>query len=293
MKQKSIYRSEQGRQLILLHYEAYLKSLNCNIDREYVPTRFGKTHVLTMGKRDGKPLFILQGGNCINPMTLSWFKGLLSEYKVYAPDTIGHPGYSDETRLSGKDESFALWVTDLLDHYHIERCAFVGPSYGGGIVLRLAAFYPEKIACAVLAAPAGINLGSKTKMIKEILIPLTLFKMSGSKKHLKAIADAMSLSSMKSIDKKIIGKIFRYVSLEQDMPKLTTEKELKHYHSPTLIVAGKTDIFFPEEALFKKAAVLFGDLLEWRAYDMGHFPSDSHLEWINADIKNFLLHHYK
>ena len=235
-----------------------------------------------MGKEDGKPLFIFQGGNCINPMTLSWFKGLLSEYKVYAPDTIGHPGYSDEARISAKDESFTLWITDLLDPYHIERCAFVGPSYGGGIILRLAAFCPEKIACAVFAAPAGISLGSKAKMIKEIMLPLILYKTSGSKKQLKAIANAMSWGSMKAIVRKIIGMIFKHVSLEQDMPKLTVKKELEHYQSPTLIIAGKSDIFFPEEALFRKAASLFDALLEWRAYDMGHFPSDRHIEAINA-----------
>ena len=214
MKNKSIYRSEKGKQLILQHYENYLQSFSLNIRREYVPARFGQTHVLTMDKEDGKPLFIFQGGNCINPMTLSWFKGLLSEYKVYAPDTIGHPGYSDEARISAKDESFTLWITDLLDPYHIEHCAFVGPSYGGGIILRLAAFCPEKIACAVFAAPAGISLGSKAKMIKEIMLPLILYKTSGSKKQLKAIANAMSLGSMKAIVRKIIGMIFKHVSLE-------------------------------------------------------------------------------
>lgn len=292
MKNKSIYRSERGKQLILGKYEEYLQSFSCKIQREYVPTRFGRTHVLTMGKEDGKPLFILQGGNCINPVTLSWFEHLLSKYKVYAPDTIGHPGYSDETRISAKDESFALWITDLLDHYHIERCAFIGPSYGGGVILRLAAFRPQRIACAVLAAPAGISLGSKTKMIKEIMMPLLLYKISGSKKHLASIANAMSWGSMKAMDRKIIRMIFKYVSLEQDMPKLTTKSELKHYHSPTLLIAGKTDIFFPEDALLKKAVPLFGNLLEWRAYDMGHFPSSSHIEIINRDIVAFLAAHY-
>lgn len=117
----SIYRSEEGKSSILEEYEIYLNELGEKFTREYVETRFGKTHVLLTGPLDGKPLFILQGGNCVNPMTLSWFSSLFKEYRIIAPDTIGHPGYSEEARISARFDSFALWVSDLLDHYKIEK----------------------------------------------------------------------------------------------------------------------------------------------------------------------------
>ncbi len=63
--------------------------------------------MLVMGPIDGKPLFILQGGNCYNPMTVSWFFPLFNKYRIYAPDTIGHPGYSDQKKISVKDNSYA------------------------------------------------------------------------------------------------------------------------------------------------------------------------------------------
>lgn len=288
----TIYKSKEGKEQILSQYEHYLTQFDLQIDREYVDTRFGKTHVLKMGKPDGKPLFIFQGGNCINPVTLSWFKGLLTEYKIYAPDTIGHPGYSDETRISASDQSFAHWIEDLMSYYKIERCAFIGPSYGGGIILRLAAFLPEKILCAVLVAPAGISLGSKAQMIKEILVPLLFYKMNGSSKSLKKIANVMSRNNMKDIDEGIIGSIFKYVSLENEMPKLTTAHEMKNYRAPTLIITGTEDIFFPERKISQKAAGLFGDQLELKRYTMGHFPSEEDLMKINVDIKSFLAKHY-
>ncbi|KZR59715.1 alpha/beta fold hydrolase [Pseudobacillus badius] len=292
MKKQSIYKSDQGKQLILQQYEQYLQAFPLHITRDYVPTRFGRTHVLRMGKEDGKPLFILQGGNCIHPMTLSWFSPLLKEYKVYAPDTIGHPGFSDETRVSAKDDSFALWLSDLLDYYDIERAAFIGPSYGGGIILRLAAFFPERIACSALVSPAGVSIGSKVKMIKEILLPLFLYKAGHSSQPLETLAASLSNGSMQAIDQEMIGLIFTHVSLEQNMPKLTTQKELAGARFPILIVAGEDDIFFPAENLFPGAAAIFGDLLEWRAYHMGHFPSPAHMEKINTDIKSFLIKHY-
>lgn len=289
---KTIYKSLEGKEQILNQYEEYLTLFDSLIGRDYVKTRFGTTHILVMGNEDGKPLFIFQGGNCINPVTLSWFKGLLEEYRVYAPDTIGHPGYSDETRISAADESFAQWIADLMDHYKIEKCALIGPSYGGGIILRLAAFMPERIQCAVLVAPAGISLGSKLKMIKEILVPMIIYKIKGSAGSLRKITDIMSSNSMKQLDESIIGNIFKHTTLEQEMPKLTTPEELKNYSAPTLVISGTEDVFFPGNKISQKAEGLLGDKLELKKYQMGHFPSTLHLDKIDADIKNFLNKHY-
>lgn len=289
---KTIYKSLDGKEQILNQYEEYLTQFDSLISRDYVQTRFGRTHVLVMGKEDGKPLFIFQGGNCINPVTLSWFKGLLEEYKIYAPDTIGHPGYSDETRISASDKSFANWTADLMDHYKVEKCAFIGPSYGGGIILRIAAFMPERIECAVLVNPAGISLGSKVKMMKEILVPMIWYKINGSGRSLRKITDVMSSKSMKQLDKSIIGNIFKHTTLEQDMPKLTTAEELRNCHAPTLVITGTEDVFFPGNNISQKAEGLLGDKLELIEYQMGHFPSAAHLEKIDQDIKKFLKKHY-
>ncbi|MBW7477549.1 alpha/beta hydrolase [Paenibacillus oenotherae] len=291
MSAQSIYKSEEGKRTILNHYESYLSLLNVDFQRMYVETCFGSTHLLTTGPADGKPLFILQGGNCINPITLSWFSSLFGKYRIYAPDTIGHPGYSAETRVSAKDASYALWISDIMNVLNIEKSAFVGPSYGAGIILRIAAHMPEKIACSVLVAPSGLQLGSKLIMIRKILLPMLLFKMNASQKHLQGIADAMSFNSMKEIDKQIIGDIFTHVKLEQNMPKLTEKRELLNYFSPTLVVAGQQDIFFPDKKVIKKAKGIISNVIT-TSYEMGHFPSEQYVKLMNEDIKAFLSENY-
>ncbi|RIW32038.1 alpha/beta hydrolase [Bacillus salacetis] len=292
MKHTSIYKSSEGKKHINRHYEGYVESLGIMIDRVYVDTSHGLTHVLAAGPLDGKPLFIFQGGNCINPMTLSWFTELAESYRIYAPDTIGHPGYSDENRISAKDHSFAEWIEELMYYFDVKRCAFIGPSYGGGIILRLAAFKPDKIACAVLVSPAGIKMGPKLKMIKDVLVPMVLFNRTASEKHLEKIADALSDSSLKKKDREIIGDIFKYVRLEQDMPKLTAKKELQHYTAPTLVIAGERDIFFPAKQLNPAVHEILPVSTIFKAYDMGHFPSQGHLLEINQEIKRFLHKNY-
>nr|WP_058006797.1 alpha/beta hydrolase [Heyndrickxia oleronia] len=291
MGKGTIYKSE-GKRIITQHYDNYLKSFQFNVEQKYVNTSYGKTHILVAGPPEGKPIFIFQGGNCINPMTLSWFLPLVDKYRVYAPDTIGHPGYSSESRISAKDNSFAQWIKQLMDYFNIDSSAFVGPSYGAGIILRLATFMPDKIDCSVLVSPAGIRLGSKIRMIKHILLPLVLYNGTSSQKHLNKITDTMSDNSMREIDKIIIGDVFKYIRLEQEMPKLTTKEELSHYSSPTLIIAGKKDIFFPESRLNKVAREIIPNLIAFKTYDMGHFPSEEHLIKINNDIVEFLKAYY-
>ena len=293
MGKHTIYKNEKGKQTILDFYELYLAKLEVNLERVFVETSFGRSHVLVSGPKDGRPIFIFQGGNCINPMTLSWFLPLLQNYRVFAPDTIGHPGFSDANRISARDESFACWISELMGHFDIEKSAFVGPSYGAGIILRLAAFMPEKIACSVLVSPAGIQLGSKLEMIRKILVPLMLFKLNGSSKQMNKIANIMSDHSMKEIDKEIIGNIFQYVKLEQEMPKLTEKRELVSYTAPTMVIAGNKDVFFPEEKIQKAVKEILPNLTNYQSFEMGHFPSQEHLSKINDKIIEFLHLHYK
>ncbi|MGD6816894.1 alpha/beta fold hydrolase [Metabacillus sp. 113a] len=206
MGKGTIYKKE-GKKVITQHYDNYIKTFNFDVEKVYVDTSYGRTHLLIAGPSEGKPIFIFQGGNCINPMTLSWFLPLAEKYRVYAPDTIGHPGYSAESRISAMDDRFALWIKELMDYFIIDDSAFAGPSYGAGIILRLAAFFPDKIDCSVLVSPAGIQLGPKWKMVKEILLPLILFKSTSSQKYLRKMTDAMSDHSMKEMDRTIIGDV--------------------------------------------------------------------------------------
>ncbi|PLS15366.1 alpha/beta hydrolase [Bacillus sp. M6-12] len=289
----TIYKTEEGKSRLAEYYETYTKSLKIPFERDFVETTFGRTHVLVTGPKDGKPLFILQGGNCINPMTLSWFSSLLDTYRVYSPDTIGHPGLSSENRTSAKDESFALWISDLMDYYQIESAAFAGPSHGGGIILLLAAHIPERIACSLLFAPAGIVLNSKREMIKRILIPLLLYKWNGSAKHLKKITDAMSLNSMKPLDAAIIGEIFRSVKLEKEMPKIANKADLENYAAPTMVIGCKEDVFFPGEKLTQRASEIFPHLPVCNLYNCGHFSNSETLAEINSDMKAFLENYYR
>jgi len=122
-----------------------------------VPTRFGDTHVLVAGPSDGPPVVALQGGNVVNPLTLAWLTSLVDSCRIYAPDTIGQPGKTVGARVSANDSSLGAWTTDVLDALELPSAAFIGASYGAGVLLRLAAVAPARIKRAVFVVPARLT----------------------------------------------------------------------------------------------------------------------------------------
>lgn len=287
---KSIYKSKEGKEKIIKLYNKALKELQIDCDSQIVDTRFGKTHVLVTGPKSATPIMIFQGGNTINPLTLSWFRPLLNEYLVYAPDTIGHPGLSSENRISPKDDSFGKWVIDLLDHYNIQQGNLIGPSYGAGIILRTASFAPDRISRAVLIVPSGIATGSMTKMMFKIVFPMLKYKIFPSEKRLYKVVKPMVSDEIDRIALDVIGSIFLYVKLETKMPKLTTEDEISNFKAPTMVFSSENDIFFPAEKVNPRVKQIIPNLYAVETLKGNrHFPSRKSLILINKKIKEFII----
>lgn len=257
----TIYKSPEGEAKVLSLYDKALAKLGLEFEETIVNTRFGDTHIIITGPKEAPPLVILQGGNTVSPVTLSWFLPLTNEYRVYAPDTIGHPGKSSQNRVSPADDSFGKWVVDILDGLSIERAAFIGPSYGAGIILRTAAFAPERISKAVLFVPSGIATGSISRMIIKIFIPMFMYQLFPTDKRLLKAVSPLFSGDVDEIAVEVTGAVYLHYKLETKMPRLTSEEELKNYNAPTLVLAGEKDIFFPAEKIIPRAKEIIPNLI--------------------------------
>lgn len=61
-KQKSIYKSQEGKEKILALYDSQLEQLRTPYIDKWVSTSFGNTHLIETGNADGVPLLIFHGG---------------------------------------------------------------------------------------------------------------------------------------------------------------------------------------------------------------------------------------
>lgn len=118
---KSIYRTPEGEAEIQAIYDRQLARLRLPCESRRVSTRFGETHVLALGPQAAPPVVMLQGGNTTSPLTLGWIRPLIEKYRVYAPDTIGHPGKSAPVRLSPRDDSYGQWLVEVLNALGLQQ----------------------------------------------------------------------------------------------------------------------------------------------------------------------------
>lgn len=71
MAETSIYKSTEGKAILLGLYDSVLDSLGIEYEERMVETRFGSTHILVSGPKNAPPVILLHGGNSFAPLTLA------------------------------------------------------------------------------------------------------------------------------------------------------------------------------------------------------------------------------
>ena len=282
----TIYKSPEGEARILDLYDRFQKGLGVAFDDRLVDTRFGTTHVLVAGPEQGPPLVITHGGNSITPQGLRGLLPLLKQgrYRVYAPDTIGHPGKSAQIRLSPRDQSYGQWLNDLLDGLGLDSAAFIGGSFGAGIILRLAAFAPRRITKMALFVPSGIVPVPLTSMAFRITLPYLLYVLFPSRQRLYRAVRWMG-SEIDDDVLQLIEAVFQHVRVEAEMPRPVTKAELVNYTAPACVIAAAKDAMFPGDAVIKRAKEIFSNLTVVECLEGGsHYSSKPDLEYVNKRI---------
>lgn len=267
----SIYRSSEGKQALEEAYDTAVNRLEVGVAEREIDTRHGPTHVLTAGPDSGQPIIVLHGGNSTNPLTLFWFTELAEEYRLIAPDIIGQPGYSAETRVDPRGDGYGEWVVDLLDAFEIQTGLMIGTSYGSGIILRTAALAPERIERAALVVPAGFGTGPLLPMMK-VGLPAILYRFFGSEWLLERVLQEMvTQAEPDPVVRDTIAASLRYVKLEREFPEAKAE-ELEGFTAPVALFAAENDPFFPPDAIVPRARRRVPNLTE-----TGILPEEKHI----------------
>ncbi len=287
----SIYRSTEGQAEILRLYDEALSFLRIGHESQTVPTRYGGTHVLSLGANEGPPVVFLHGGNFLNPTCLRWFLPLARRHRIYAPDIVGQPGKSAQGRPSPAGDSHAWWVEDVLDGLSLRRVPFIGLSYGAGIILRVAGYAPERVSAAVLISPAAISTGGLGRMVLEAVVPMMAYRLHPSRKRLLRAARAI-LTERDELAERQLGAIYRHVKLDTRLPRIATEQELRGFGEPVAVFASEQDVFFPGEAVVDRAQEIVPNVVSAECLrDCRHVPSKAALGHVNEEILAFLEGH--
>ena len=103
----------------------------------------------------GEPIVFLHGMGGTG-LTWSLYVERLVERDVYAIDTIGDVGRSQQRVLIEDAAGLARWLGETLTGAGIDRAHLVGTSYGGFVALGLGVHAPERVASLTLIDSGGL-----------------------------------------------------------------------------------------------------------------------------------------
>jgi hypothetical protein len=109
-----LFSSADGESAYLDAYDSLLASWPVVPQSVYVPTRFGRTHVLVTGPVDAPPLVLL---HAVSVSSAAWFSNvgpLSKHFRVYAVDAMGDCGRSEMQHLP----------SERADYTHLARQRF-------------------------------------------------------------------------------------------------------------------------------------------------------------------------
>jgi pimeloyl-ACP methyl ester carboxylesterase len=257
-----------------------------------VGTRLGDTHVLALGPEGAPPIVFLPGANALNPTCLEWFLPLAERHRIYAPDIVGQPGLSAQTRPSPKGDGHAFWAEDVLDGLGLKRAPLVGISYGAAVAIRTMGVAPERVSRAALVCPAGIAASPFLRMLLEIGPPTLLYRLRSTEERLKRAAMPLFTEPEDPAfgpAVRQLGAALRHLRLDADLPRKATEEELRGFGGPVAVFASEEDALFPARAVLPRAREIFPNIaLAEPLEGCRHVPSRAMLGRVNERILAFL-----
>ncbi len=288
MTDSSIYKSPEGEAEIRALYDEALANLGTGYESLTVGTRYGDTHVLAVGPEEAPPVLFLPGGNFLNPTCLRWFLPLAEEHRLYAPDLVGQPGKSAQTRPSPKGDGHAWWVEDVLDGLGLRRVPLVGLSYGAGVAIRAMGYAPERVSRAALVSPAAVAAGSIPRVLARVALPMLLYRLRPTRERLLRAAKPI-LTEPEDPAVRQLGAVYRHVRLDAGLPRMASQEELRGFGGPVAVFASEEDVFFPARAVLARARALFPNIVQARCLKGSrHVPSKADLGDVNDDIHTLL-----
>ena len=231
-----IYRTPQSKPILMKEYERILERWPQPCERHMVPTDFGETFVISSGNQDGSPLLLLHGSTTNAALWLYDAAILGKNHRVYALDIVGEPGKSADVRPPLEPDSYARWLSQVMDGLGIQKAAVAGNSLGGWLALALATRVPERVSALVLLAPAGLASVRRSFFIR--LLP----------KALEGKRGAQSLNHLLFGNARIPEEAFGYAELLRHHynPRplkfsVFTDDDITALNMPLLFIGGEID----------------------------------------------------
>jgi pimeloyl-ACP methyl ester carboxylesterase len=256
---QSLYKSEFGKNEILNLYNQKLKELEIEYKFRVIDTDFGKTNIIVAGDSTKPPLIIIHGSNGCAPIALETYPTLSKKFQIFAIDVLAQPNKSAETRLSMKDNSYGLWINELINKLELKNVTMAGFSFGGLIILKTLIQNESNIKEVFLSAPAFIVNGNPLIALFKIFIPMKRYIKTKKTKYLEKFLESL-FSEKDEFAHNYLSKVFLYFNMDFSPVPVIKKEEALFIKTPITLIVAKKDIIFPGVKMMKRANKIFPSL---------------------------------
>ena len=234
-KTNKVFKTPEGKEKFLTYYNQILSHLPG--ESIYIDTTYGKTFVLACGQPDLPPMVLLHGSCSNSAFWAAEISRFSEKYRVYAIDTIGEAGNSEENRYDVNDSDYSLWMKEVFDQLMISHAVIIGNSFGGWMALKFTTAFPEYADKLVLISPSGLS------PIKPEFLSKSSEYVSQDSDELESFDDSIiGESDIPDKAKEFIMLILRNFDPMTDPLPAFSEEELRKLRMPVLLIAGEQDV---------------------------------------------------
>jgi pimeloyl-ACP methyl ester carboxylesterase len=282
----SLYRSAEGYQRVMEHYDATLQGMVVPYEARYVETSFGPTHIVISGRENGKPVVLWHGQNANVMSWLHWIPALTPTYRSYVIDVIGGMGKSAPSRPSKKGLAYGQWAAEVLEGLELKRASMIGASQGGWLIAKLGNVAPEAIESATLMSSAGFLPLSLTQVLR--MLPRVLFKPpTEAAREMLAIVSAPDVPP-NPFFLELLELMLRYFRSEAAVPAMRDE-EIRKLTAPTYLLMGQYETAMnPYKVIERGVELLPNVVIAEIVPGVGHSMIHRQPDWVISRVLNFL-----
>ena len=256
---KSLFKSELGKNEIINLYNQKLKDLKIEYKNKLIETDFGETNIIVVGDSSKPPIILIHGSNGCAPIALETYASLSEKFQLFAIDVLAQPNKSAEERLNMKDNSYGLWMNEVINKLNLKNVTMAGFSFGGLIILKTLTQNDKNIKEVFLSAPAFIVNGNPLNLLFKVFIPMKSYIKNKKNRCLKMILKNL-FTEPDVFAHKYLSKVFLHFKMDFTPVPVIKKKEAQLISTPITIIAAKKDIVFPGIKLIKRVHKVFPSL---------------------------------
>jgi pimeloyl-ACP methyl ester carboxylesterase len=265
---QSKYKDENSRRWVENWLVNVLKTNDLPYERFEIETFLGKTSVLAVNheRADLEAVVFLPGGRTCG---VFWdinnnLAPLYDDFRIYLIDVNGQPGLSDGHAPRIESDGYGKWLKELAASLGLTKANFVGASFGGSLIMKLAEIDSGLINRAVMCNPAGfVNISIRPRNLYFLLMPLLYPSAKSVANFLDKIVfhEEFSLAPEK---RRQLEEFILYTNKNFQMgaenPRPFGDETLKKLNAPAFLMLDRDDIFIPQLKTEERAAKLLPNL---------------------------------